>query len=577
MKRLFIISDLHLGGRPDAPGEPGAIMPGFQICRAYHELVRFIDWVRASGKRTESEELELVINGDIVDFLAEDDFTESLRGAQIWTVKDEDAVAKLNRISERARDADGRGVFDALKDFLVAGHSLTLLLGNHDVELSLPAVRRRLTTMLGGASRLQFVFDGEAYTVGRVLIEHGNRYDRWNMIGYSGLRQERSVRSRQLPVDEGEREQRYFVPPAGTYIVIHFMNRIKSLYRFIDLLKPEGSAVIPLLLALEPDRRKHLKEILNASPVIRNYIRHGLRTPVIPKQSGDLTALRQTEREVTLGEILEATLGADARYFGDVDAVSRAGDLSAQRDEEMSDIIVRGPSSPNTEGDLGLHGHLRGLKRGLKKTAFGVVDWFLSRSTQYAERARSAAHYLSLFADAREPGSELLQLYAALKHLNYCDSSFELGSESANYLEAAKESAARGDFDVVVYGHTHLPKKISLPVSVDRLGARGAGHPRWYLNTGTWCDVMRLPEALTGTYEEAEPELRRFVNSLRRNNLSEYTRRYLSFVELLVDPSGGRPVDEPQLFSYCGAGRERSAPLTDILTRRDLTHEEAER
>lgn len=568
MRRLFIISDLHLGGRPDGIDEAGEVKTGFQICHAYAELVAFIDWVSKSGKRATTEELELVINGDIVDFLAEDDFGGSLRGAQIWTTSDADAITKLNHISERTRGSDGRGVFDALRDFLAAGHRLTLLLGNHDVELSLPSVRRHLSEMLESESKsLQFIFDGEAYTIGRVLVEHGNRYDRWNMIGYSGLRQERSVRSRRLPIEEAEREERYFVPPAGTYVVIHFMNRIKGMYRFIDLLKPEDSTVIPLLLALEPDRRKHLKEILNASPVLRNYIRHGLRTPVIPKKSGDLKSLEETE--ITLTEVLRKTLGADARHFADADDTSR-GNLSAVQDADLSEIIVGDKSTP-LAGNLSAKGltQLGESLGSLKKTAFGVVDWFRARRVQFDARARSAFHYYDLLSDAQEPQEQPQQLYAALKHLNYNDKSFDTGTERAEYLDAALETARQGDFDVVIYGHTHLPKKIALNVAGALTGDTAAGAGRWYLNTGTWCDVMQLPATLTGTYAEAEPALKSFVRDLRENNLSGYIRRYLSFAEVLVDPSGKQLVDEAHLFSYGGPGHERSAPLTDILTRKE--------
>lgn len=569
MRRVFVISDLHMGGRPDKLDENGTSQTGFQICNSYFELVSFIDWVATSGRESESEELELIINGDIVDFLAEDDYSESLSGAQVWTISDDDAVAKLNGICQRTKGDDGRGVFDALKDLLAANHRLTLLLGNHDVELSLPAVRARLIELLGGeTSLLRFIYDGEGYTVGRALIEHGNRYDRWNMIGYSGLRQERSVRSRKLPVNEAERESRYFIPPAGTYLVIHFMNRIKSLYRFIDLLKPETNAVIPLLLALEPARRKHLKEIINASPVIRNYVRHGLRTPVVPKDPGDLRARHDAEREISLGEILRQTLGEDAKHFGDADLESGMGNMSPRRDpvydDDVSEIIAPAVgdlqrTGPIDSGDMGLRA---GLRRATKSVS-ATFNWFNMRYKQFTERATSAAHYADLLVNADSPEQQPLQLYAALKHLNLNDSSFNIEAELANYLDAATETAAQGDFDVIVYGHTHLPKKVSLLNGGS--AAAGAEHQRWYLNTGTWCDVMRLPDAITGDFAEAEAELKEFLAAVRLNKYGRYVRRYLTFVEMLVDPTGKQRIAEPHLHSYCGRGRERCQPLTDIL------------
>ena len=120
-----------------------------------------------------------------------------------------EAVATLERIVDR-----DCGFFDALAALIESGVSLTLLLGNHDIEMSLPAVRSYLRARLGvkrfGA--VQFIYDGEAYVVGDTLIEHGNRYDGWNAVDYDSLRRYRSESSRRLPLSpEAE-----FDPPVGS-------------------------------------------------------------------------------------------------------------------------------------------------------------------------------------------------------------------------------------------------------------------------------------------------------------------------------------------------------------------------
>ncbi len=108
-QRLVIISDLHLGGRPDAEG-----LLGTQICSSYRELTAFIDWLRASMP---AEGLcELVINGDFVDLLAEDD--PGMLPARAWTADEGEAVRKLERIVERTRAGAGRGPFEALHGFV---------------------------------------------------------------------------------------------------------------------------------------------------------------------------------------------------------------------------------------------------------------------------------------------------------------------------------------------------------------------------------------------------------------------------------------------------------------------------
>lgn len=550
MRRLFVISDLHLGGRPDASDEAGGLVTGFQINNSYAALTGFVDWVGSVARAADSEEIEIVINGDIVDFLAEDDLADGPGGARVWAAGEAEALARLEQIALRTRGGGERGVFDALRDFVAAGNRLTLLLGNHDVELSLPRVRGRLDALLGGGGPVRFVYDGEAYTPGRVLIEHGNRYDRWNMLDYSALRQERSMLSRGLAVEEERRQERYFVPPAGTYLVIHFMNRIKSRYRFIDLLKPETNAMLPLLLALEPDLRQYLGEVLNASPIVRQYLRHGLETPVTAKWPGDLSAaMDDAVEELSLDQLVletftEAGHEADASMFTKDPAAGtvQSGDLS------VGGAVRAGGGA--AAGDLSVGDKFDWLKAQMREAR----KWFRTRAGQVEDMAESAS-LLFAVKRAETPEERLRQLHAALRRLNRDDRSFSLDYEEKNYAEAARRTSADGDFDAVLYGHTHLPKKMPL----DEGGRR-----RWYLNTGTWCDVIRLPEEVGSDYETARPKLAAFADALGRNDYAPYVRRYLSYAELVIDDAGGgRLAEEPGLYSYCGPGRERSAPLTE--------------
>jgi hypothetical protein len=78
-----------------------------------------------------------------------------------------------------------------------------------------------------------------------VIIEHGNRYDSWNVISHDALRQVRSALSRNEapPV---------FESPAGSMMVVNIMNAIKAKFSFVDLLKPEDASVLPILAVLDP-------------------------------------------------------------------------------------------------------------------------------------------------------------------------------------------------------------------------------------------------------------------------------------------------------------------------------------
>lgn len=317
-RELFVISDLHLGGIPPAPGS--ADPRGFRLCTQTAELARFIALVAA---RRSHHAIELVINGDFVDFLAQPQH----RGDR-WRPFLEDPEDALRALQDIAREHPD--VFDQLAAVLAAGHSLTLMLGNHDVELSFPRLRRWLHERLGDthSDRLRFIFDGEAYTVGRLLIEHGNRYDGFNVTDHDGLRRHRSAQSRRQPV---QASWRFAVPP-GSQLVAELMNPLKeSRFTFVDLLKPEVEAVIPLLLALEP------KLMAKAARLARLRARAWTRSPAspgMPRQSGDISAATHGEPQAqdALAQWLGDILGPEGarRFMADLAGGSHGvGDMSA--------------------------------------------------------------------------------------------------------------------------------------------------------------------------------------------------------------------------------------------------------
>lgn len=503
-QRLVVISDLHLGGRPDADG-----LVGTQICSSYRELTAFIDWLRDSIP--EEGPCELVINGDFVDLLAEDNPGAGDLPAREWTADQDEAVRKLNRIVERTRQGAERGPFEALQTFVAAGGDLTVLIGNHDVELALPRVRERLEQLLnGGNGRLRLVYDGEAWTRGDLLIEHGNRYDRWNAVDHSALRQERSMLSRGLEVHEKERKERYFLPPAGSLMVVHVINRLKQAFRFVDLLKPETGAVVPLLLTLDPKVQRVLELILETAPLwdIQTRTRRGgLRGAAEPAHDGNLGG-PPVSRASTGYALLREELGEGCEAF-----------LT--------------PSEAQIGGELGS----LSLQR------------MLERVQGFAERIADGAVLLNQLA-AGEDDDRLRRLHAALVRLNR-DNGFDLKRESEEYANPAAELLKSGRFSTLIFGHTHLPKQLDLRPENGRGGR--------YLNTGTWADVMRLPEELLTDFETARPGLQQFVADLLNNDHRKYTTRYLTWAEVRMNDG---QVREARIHSWCGPGREREPPLT---------------
>lgn len=128
------------------------------------------------------------------------------------------------------------------------------------------------------------------------------------------------------------------------------------------------------------------------------------------------------------------------------------------------------------------------------------------------------------------------------------DISFALDRELPNYCDAARELLSSGQFTHVIFGHTHLPKKVTIE--------RDGQLPGVYLNCGTWADVIALPDGVG--QDSADTALKSFVDDISARNLAPHLRRYLSYVEATVDDEGEI---ETGLYSYCGPSAEQEPPL----------------
>jgi hypothetical protein len=238
LDELQVVSDLHLGGRE-----------GFQIFGSGAELVWLAQQVAASPVAGTAA---LLVNGDFIDFLAEP------------VPRPFDPVGVGDKLDRVLADAQFAPVFQALADLLATPRRLLIVnLGNHDLELALPWVRERLTAALCrgnplARAQLHLVTDGTGVLarVGQasVLCLHGNETDPWNVTDFERLRRIGRDRQYGLPVES-------WVPNAGAQLVVEVMNGIKADYPFVDLLKPETQAVIPVLSALNPALMPRLREI----------------------------------------------------------------------------------------------------------------------------------------------------------------------------------------------------------------------------------------------------------------------------------------------------------------------------
>jgi UDP-2,3-diacylglucosamine pyrophosphatase LpxH len=457
---IFVISDLHLGGAPASDGKPA-----FQMCTeaGRAQLERFITW--ATGRLGGEWDVQLVVAGDIVDFLAE----EREGGFQAFTRDDAQATEKLRVILN-----DTAGVWRCFANIVQRGGALTLMLGNHDLELSLPGPRRLLLDTLG-PGRVEFIYDNQAFTFSDVvLVEHGNRYDDWNAVPHDDLRETRSRLSRG--------ETSLFDPLPGSLMVTELVNPTKKELAFVDLLKPQDAALLPFLALLAPNRYEQVKATL------KNRIR-ALRVRYGPGQ--------QPKDRNFVGLDTEAPAVPPGLGTGDAEDDALVA---------LADAVAAG-------GDAAMVGAVSSFVERWKDAVKGVKETFKKKQLDL-----------------------LLDVLRAFRGTN--TRAFDVGVEEEKYLQAATESAANG-FKVIVYGHTHLPKRISL---AGRKSSNDVaiGPGTFYLNSGTWADLMALPAGLLAPEKtkNARELLEIFANDLAHNRLESWRRQLPTFAA--IDVEGGR-------------------------------------
>lgn len=193
----LIISDLHLGEDlrftpPEATTRHLAVLE--------RQLVSFLRY--HARRRMDGRPWRLIVNGDMVDFLAvcvlpgdhglELDPDEITADEHVYGVgrRPRAARAKLEAVLERHED-----VFRAFAQFLAAGNRLEVISGNHDTEFQFPIVQKAFREGLSriwsetpeslrpGAASPEMIekaigfHDWFFYERGVVWVEHGHQYD----------------------------------------------------------------------------------------------------------------------------------------------------------------------------------------------------------------------------------------------------------------------------------------------------------------------------------------------------------------------------------------------------------------
>ncbi len=423
--QLYSISDLHLGGRP-----------GFQMFSQGPLLAGVIDRLREN--MAAEERLALVINGDFIDFLAEHPNRY---------FNHQGAVADLERVMA---DPAFAPVFEALARFVATPRNVLVInLGNHDLELCLPAVQHALISRLAGddpvaRDRIHIIADGSGYCcrVGgcKALFVHGNETDAWNRVDFSDLLAIRAA------CNSG-REPPDFRANAGTRLVIEVLNKIKTSYRFVDLLKPEISVVLAVLYTVVEKKSELAGWIRRLPGVLPDWFRYLPTFPVLgEKEMADLLA--SPDLPESLAEPLQGL-------------------------QELRDVLAVIAPAPDDAALLET-----AWQHYVEKTPPDDLDDQAARLSE--RRLRDLAWYSrSLMAIVGSPRKRAERLRKILRETLEEDRSFEISSPDKISRKRAKIAGDAIHF--LVAGHTHLRRSITL------------SSEQHYFNSGTWTDLLCFP------------------------------------------------------------------------------------
>jgi UDP-2,3-diacylglucosamine pyrophosphatase LpxH len=208
----LIVSDLHVGGGTADPGDDHIYQNG--------ELVRLLREQAASGEG-QAGRLELVFNGDFLEFAQTNQGAFNHVSDDAWCSEPE-SLAKIDTIL--AGHAD---IFAELAKFQKSGNRVTIVAGNHDVDLYWPGVQSRLREAAGAGITFELGKEWIERYDGKLAIAHGhmkdaaNRFEHWDN-----------------PVRAGDWGVERLEMCPGTLFMVKFVNKLEASYPFADNLQP---------------------------------------------------------------------------------------------------------------------------------------------------------------------------------------------------------------------------------------------------------------------------------------------------------------------------------------------------
>ena len=256
-KVKIIVSDLHLGaGSFDL--DQGNVLEDFIVDEAFAHLLHEME----EESEAQGTDLELIINGDMLEFLQVPamerfDPRKAYPPEDYRSSAEEDSAKKIDLVIK------GHPMFfAALREFIKPANpqrQVTIVKGNHDVNLYWPAVKERIRQAVyaTGEERAKLlIFEEVCIRREGIYVEHGNQY----------AEKVNRVDNLEEPLDP-EHEGQLAIPP-GSRFVIEFFNQIEWEKLWVDSIKPM-TALIWYALAIDfPFAAKTLAAFLKVAPIL---------------------------------------------------------------------------------------------------------------------------------------------------------------------------------------------------------------------------------------------------------------------------------------------------------------------
>ncbi len=177
----IVLSDIHLtDAEPNHPGYP--LWKRYKRRKLFidRKFQKFLDYIH--DKIHEHGSIELILNGDIFDFDSVMAVPEDPAFPVSWLEKSRGLAAEepKSRFKIKTILNDHPIWLNALRDFVLRGHNVVFVIGNHDIELHWPSVQKDIIDALNlpdeAKQNIRFC---EWFYISNAdtLVEHGNQYD----------------------------------------------------------------------------------------------------------------------------------------------------------------------------------------------------------------------------------------------------------------------------------------------------------------------------------------------------------------------------------------------------------------